>query len=499
MAAGRQLNNAVLAYGAEPGDLKPYMGDIIQQLIFVIEEVELTETKNMLLHTMSSIVERMEELVSQAICPQNGNNGDQITPYAEAIITLLPRLWDQSGDQHLTKQTVLVVLYRLFRAMGEAGAAYHSLTLPLIYDIVKPESTLGYVLLEETLELWCTVVQETPTQAQQDLNADLLGLMQYLPPLLEQDTENTEKCIDIVESYTVLAPRAMLSRDVFPKILAAFNTKLGNMNPCHSAYVTNAVEVAWCAGVALEGPQAVEEILFQLLSSGFLDGIVTGLKESWEAHQTTGPKAKHTSIQGLIETDYFAVLSRIAFESPEHFVQALEKCEAASVPPKKMTSSGNLTGVDLAMEWILDEWLTHVEDLSDPERRKLMNLAITQLLRLRQPFLLNRMQRLFSLWTSSIIELTEGLDDRTADVFMLAAPEPPPGVEAAVATLNPHERRKQEMRLFDPIVKVNLIALVKARFGEYVQRVGGEGRFREEVLVNMDRQVVDDFLALGIM
>jgi hypothetical protein len=397
------------------------------------------------------------------------------------------------------KQTVMVVLCRLFRSMGAAGAAYHSLTLPLIYDIVKPDSKLGYVLLEETLELWCTVVQETPTQAQQDLNADLLGLMQYLPPLLEQDTENTEKCIDIMESYTVLAPRATLSRDVFPKILASFNTKLGNMNPCHSAYVTNAVEVAWCAGVALEGAQAVEEILFQLLSSGFMDGVISGLKESWEAHQTTGPKAKHTSIQGLIETDYFAVLSRIAFESPEHFVQALEKCAAASVPPSKMTNPNNLAPVDAAMEWILDEWLTHVEDISDPERRKLMNLAITQMLRLPQPFLMHRMQRLFSLWTSSIIELTEGLDDRTVDCFMVAQAEPPPGVEAAVAVLNPHEQRKQELRQFDPITKVNLIALVKTRLGEYVQRLGGEERFREEVLVNMDGQVVDGFLALGIL
>jgi len=79
VAAGRQLNSAVLAYGAEPGDLKPYMGDIIQQLILVIEEVELTETKNMLLHTMSSIVERMEELVSPAICPQTGITGSDYT------------------------------------------------------------------------------------------------------------------------------------------------------------------------------------------------------------------------------------------------------------------------------------------------------------------------------------------------------------------------------------------------------------------------------------
>jgi hypothetical protein len=63
VAAGRQLNNAVLAYGAEPGDLRPYMNDIIQQLIFVIEEVDLPETKNMILHTLGSIVERMEELV----------------------------------------------------------------------------------------------------------------------------------------------------------------------------------------------------------------------------------------------------------------------------------------------------------------------------------------------------------------------------------------------------------------------------------------------------
>jgi hypothetical protein len=151
------------------------------------------------------------------------------------------------------------------------------------------------------------------------------------------------------------------------------------------------------------------------------------------------------------------------------------------------------------MEWILDEWLTHVEDISDPERRKLMNLAITQMLRLPQPFMMHRMQRLFSLWTSSIIELTEGLDDRTVDCFMVAQAEPPPGVEAAGAVLNPHEQRKQELRQFDPITKVNLVALVKTRLGEYVQRLGGEERFREEVLVNMDGQVVDGFLALGIL
>jgi hypothetical protein len=64
VAAGRQLNNAVNSYGATAEALKPYVNDIIKQLINLIEEVELTETKTMLLNTMSVIVERMEELVS---------------------------------------------------------------------------------------------------------------------------------------------------------------------------------------------------------------------------------------------------------------------------------------------------------------------------------------------------------------------------------------------------------------------------------------------------
>jgi hypothetical protein len=396
------------------------------------------------------------------------------------------------------KQTVLAVLYRLFRAMKEAGAKYHSLTLPLIHEIIKPGSKLGDILLEDTLELWCTVIQETPTQAQLDLNPDLLALVEYLPPLLDQDTENKEKSIDIMESYTTLSPGTILSRNIFSRILTSFKLKLGTMNPCHSAYVTNAIEIAWCAAVALEGSQAVEEILFQMLSTGFFDGLISGLKESWEAHQTTGPKAKHTTIQGLIETDYFSVLSRIAFESPELFVQALEKSAAASSVPAKMENPNNLAGLDATMNWLLDEWLSHAEYVSDPEKRKLMNLAITQMMRLSQSFMLNRMQSVFSLWTSTIIELTDGMDDKSADSFMHRQTPPPPDFELKVST-TPYEQRKQALREYDPVVSVNLISLVKTTLASYIQRMGGEERFREEVLVNMDRQVLDDFLGLGIM
>jgi hypothetical protein len=394
------------------------------------------------------------------------------------------------------KQTILALLTRLFLSMKESGAQYHGLVLPIIRQTVAPGSELREALIEDTLDLWCTVIQQTPTpSSDSELNQDLLGLIELLLPLLDHDTENVEKSIEILESYTLLAPTVVLSRQVFPTILTAFKSKLGTMHQGHSGYVTNAVETAWRAAVAIQGTIAAQELVLQMLSTQFFDGLIDGLKESWEAHQTTGPKARHTKIQGIIETDYLAILSRIAYESPEIFMEALRKSDAASKPPAKMKIPAESVATEPPVQWLLDEWFSHAEDFGDPDRRKLMAMALTKILDLPQPVLMNHMQALLSLWTNVITELRDDDGDQNVDSLVWGQEE----VDAGGVLKAPDEIRKHVLSRIDPIHTVNLIDLVGTGLGRFIERCGGEQRFREEVLVNIDSEVINGFGALNII
>jgi hypothetical protein len=394
------------------------------------------------------------------------------------------------------KQTVVALLTRLFASMKEGGTQYHHFVLPIIRETVVPGSPLHTSLLEEALDAWCTVVQQTPTATPASTtNPELLSLIELLIPLLDQDTENLEKSIEIFEAYTLLVPDVMLSRDVLPKVLLAFKGKLGTINYGHSGHVTKAVELAWKAAFALQGVSGAQELTFQMLETGFFDGLINGLKEAWEAHQTTGPKAIHTKIQGIIETDYLAIISRIACDSPEVFLEALKKSPAASTPPTASITSKNITPMDPPVQWLFDEWFSHIEDFGDPERHKLMTMALTKVLNLPQFLLYSHMQSLLSLWTSVTIELT----DETVDTKVDSLVWPPKSPEQEMELQSADERRRSAIDRIDPVHTVNLNELIRNGLNEFIQRCGGEQKFREEILANVDQEVIKQFGALNIM
>ena len=64
VTAGRQLRNAIIPFEFTAEGFQPYADTTITRLIDLIKEVELNETKQALLDTLSSIVLRMEHRVS---------------------------------------------------------------------------------------------------------------------------------------------------------------------------------------------------------------------------------------------------------------------------------------------------------------------------------------------------------------------------------------------------------------------------------------------------
>lgn len=59
-------------------------------------------------------------------------------------MSLLPPLWEQSGEEHLMKQAILTLLSSLMNALKGDSVKYHENLLPLIRNSIEPESVLFF-------------------------------------------------------------------------------------------------------------------------------------------------------------------------------------------------------------------------------------------------------------------------------------------------------------------------------------------------------------------
>lgn len=202
VTAGRQFKNIADDWDFKIEGFMPHASNVLNRLMALIGEVELSETKMALLNTISVVVERLEH---------------HITPYANSIVSLLPPLWEQSGEEHLMKQAILTILARLINAMKAESVPLHSMVIPIIKNTLEPGSDTQVYLLEDALELWHAVLIQTPVPA----SPEVLSLAPYLIPTLELGSESLRKTLEIAEVYLLLAPTEMCSDHLRTALLSS--------------------------------------------------------------------------------------------------------------------------------------------------------------------------------------------------------------------------------------------------------------------------------------
>jgi hypothetical protein len=300
------------------------------------------------------------------------------------------------------KQAILTILSRLTNAMKAESRTFHVAFLPIIQSAIEPNSETQVYLLEDALDLWASIVAQTPS-APEVTPPELLNLLQYLLPLYGMDNEILRKALEITEAYLLLAPAAVLADNFRPALLSALAELLGSLKPEANGTVTHLVQCVIRGADGFGGEQAVKIVVGDLISSGFLAKVMEGLHGAWTHHQSHGPYRELPSraVDGVVETDYFTVLARIGLASPAVLLEAL-------------TSIGNAE-LEKTLDWLLEEWFSHIENIGDGPNKKLMTLVLTRLLESNAPWMLGRLQTLMTVWTDVLGELLDGCDDRSTE------------------------------------------------------------------------------------
>ncbi|PYI13913.1 putative importin 11 [Aspergillus violaceofuscus CBS 115571] len=477
ISAGRQLKNVLDPFEFSPTEFLPYAPSILQDLMSLVQEVELSETRMGLLDTVRMAVVKME---------------DHIAPFSDQILSLLPPLWESSGEEHLMKQAILTLLSSLIHSLKQNSVRYHSIILPLIQNSVEPGSETLIYLLDEALDLWSAILMQTPSPA----SPEILSLIPALMPIMEAATDSAPQALQIVESYIILAPQEILSDRIRFPLLVSLETLLKITTRQRLGVVPRLVELMLRGAEAVDGgsESTYNVITRSLLDSSFLPALLEGLHSAYEASQTTGPNRKQTSVYGVVETDYFSVLARLAVAHPKIFTSAV--------------ASATNTSQEQALAWILTEWFLHYDNIGSSTQKKLHALALTQLLTLNGPdsqpptYLLNNLQSYMTMWTDIVTELSEDAGGTN--------PDDPRGGDyliywnnAQTAAGDDHEPPENERRRawdeMDILHKVNIREFIRERLRSLIVGCGGEQRFQEDWLLNVDREVVAAFGALGLL
>ena len=349
--------------------------------------------------------------------------------------------------------------------------------------------------MDEALDLWAAIISQTPAP----VSPELLSLLPALIPILEDATDSTPQAVQIAESYVLLSPADVLSDRVRFPLLVACQTLLKSTTRQRLGVVPRLVEMMMRGAQTVGDDGGAYHALSQsLVDSEFLSSLVEGLYSAHESSETTGPNRKITPVYGVVETDYYSVLSRLSLGNPQVFVSAV--------------SAVTRTSEEQTLSWILTEWFLHFDNIGSVTQKKLHALGLTQLLSLNAPnappppFVLKHLQSYLTMWTDLATELADGANevgDANPGCDYLVywnGKHSELDVGDSTSAVDPPEiKRKRAWSDSDIVHQVNIRGFVRETLHSLIVRCGGEHQFQENWLGNVDREVVEAFGALGIL
>ncbi|XP_073091920.1 importin-11 isoform X3 [Manis javanica] len=302
----------------------PYLETMFTLLFQLLQQVTECDTKMHVLHVLSCVIERVNM---------------QIRPYVGCLVQYLPLLWKQSEEHNMLRCAILTTLIHLVQGLGADSKNLYPFLLPVIQlstDVSQPPHVY---LLEDGLELWLVTLENSPS-----ITPELLRIFQNMSPLLELSSENLRTCFKIINGYIFLSSTEFLQTYAVG-LCQSFCELLKEITTEGQVQVLKVVENALKVNPVL-GPQ-----MFQPILPYVFRGIIEGERYP------------------VVMSTYLGVMGRVLLQNTSFFSSLLN--EMAHKFNQEM---------DQLLGNMIEMWVDRMDNITQPERRKLSALALLSLL-----------------------------------------------------------------------------------------------------------------------
>uniref|UniRef100_A0A3Q3G2L6 Importin-11 n=1 Tax=Kryptolebias marmoratus TaxID=37003 RepID=A0A3Q3G2L6_KRYMA len=300
----------------------PYLESIFGLLFQLLQQVTECDTKMQVLHVISCVIERVNI---------------QIRPYVGCLVQYLPLLWKQSEEHNMLRCAILTTLIHLVQGLGAESKNLYPFLLPVIQlstDVSQPPHVY---LLEDGLELLVTL-ENSPA-----ITPELLRIFQNMSALL-LSSENLRTCFQIVNAYIYLSATEFL-QNYGESLCRSFCDLLKDITNEGQVQVLKVVEIA------LKVSPILGAHMFQPLLPAVFRGIVDGERYP------------------VVMSTYLGIMGRVLLQNSSFFSSLLTQ----------MASECNQE-MDQLLGSVIEMWVDRMDNITQPERRKLSSLALLSLL-----------------------------------------------------------------------------------------------------------------------
>lgn len=208
LTASMSLRHAIDDFEFSCEQFQPYLDPTFALLFNLLKEASECETKMHVLNVITLVVERVGQIIS---------------PHTDLLINYLPLLWQESEEHNLLRCAIVSTLVQIVKALGAVSADLNPFLLPVIQLGTDVNQSAIVYLLEDCLELWLTVLSNSPT-----MTNELMALFNNMPALLDYSSENLRCCLLIIHAHVLLSPEAVL-RTHGPTIIQIFDGLMADL------------------------------------------------------------------------------------------------------------------------------------------------------------------------------------------------------------------------------------------------------------------------------
>ncbi|KAK9736615.1 Importin-beta N-terminal domain [Popillia japonica] len=350
LTASTSLRHAIDDFEFNSEQFRPYLDKAFNLLFSLLKEAKECETKMHVLNVMTLIVERV---------------GQTISPHTGALMHYLPLLWGESEDHNMLRVAIVATLVQLVRALGHVSAELNPFLIPVIQLGTDANQSAIVYLLEDSLELWLTVLENSCTMTPQ-----FMQLFDNMPALLENSSENLRLCLIICIAHMLLDPENVMQVHG-RQIINACDSLMADMRPEGIIMLSKVVEMFIKAKPVL-GCETVRPLLIRIF-----DAVYKG------------------EDMPLLMSMYLSVISRVLLSSHAVFRETLTV----------LTQTYNKNEQSI-LSTMLSYWLMKMRNVSNMEQRKLLGLALANLLTIQSELVLEK-------FNDILLNILETLNDIT--------------------------------------------------------------------------------------
>uniref|UniRef100_A0A368UGM4 Importin N-terminal domain-containing protein n=1 Tax=Glycine max TaxID=3847 RepID=A0A368UGM4_SOYBN len=343
----------------------------------------------------------------------------EVIPFANKLVQFFQKVWEESSGESLLQIQLLVALRNFVVALGYQSPICYNILLPILENGIDINSPDELNLLEDSMLLWEATLSHAPSMVPQ-----LLQYFSRLVEIMERNFDHLQVAVNIIEDYIILGGNNFLSMHA-TNIAKILDLVIGNVNDKGILSVLPVVDIL-IQCFPMDVPPLISSTLQKLIVICLSGG---------DDHDPSKTSVKASSA---------AILARLLVMNTNSLAQL-----ASDPSTSQLLQTASIPVQENILLCLVDIWVDKVDNVSSIQK-KTIGLALSIILTLRLPQVLDKLDQILSVCTSVILGRNDDLTEEESSGDISSSTSPDEG------TIPSKEFRKRQIKFSDRINQLSL-------------------------------------------